>query len=69
MIHLNRRMVDCRWFNERCIAVSSNEAEYVSLAECIQKVRYLYHILRELQGLHEPTVIYEDNQSCILLDA
>lgn len=69
MIQLNVGLVIWRSFKQHCLAASSTVAGYVSLAECISKVRYLHHILRDLGGLHESTVIYEDNQPCVLWDA
>lgn len=66
IIHPNGEVVTCCAFKQRCIASSSIETAYVSLARCIQKVPYLSHISLELGGLHELTVIYENYQACIL---
>lgn len=52
--------------NEGWVAASSSETVYVPLAECLQEVRYLHRILRELGGLHEPTAICGDNQPGML---
>lgn len=49
-------------FIRRCVAASSTEAAIVPLAECLQKTQYLHHILPELEGFYEHTIIFEDNQ-------
>lgn len=47
-------------------SLSSTEAEYIALATCAQEVIWLRTILTELGfKLNGPTVIYEDNKSCI----
>lgn len=66
MIDLNGRLVTSRPSSQRFVALSSIEAEYASLAGRIKMVSYLYNNLWELGGLHEPTKVYEDKQSCIL---
>lgn len=67
MIQLNGGLVRGRSFKHRCVAASSSEVEYVSLVECMQKIRYHHHILRDFGGLHELKLIYEENhQPCIL---
>lgn len=42
------------------------EAKYLHPAKCIRKVLYLRQIFREFGGFHEPNIIYEDIQHCIL---
>ena len=50
------------------VTLSSTEAEYVALAACVQEVKYLRTLLRELGFEHTaPVTVYEDNQSCIKL--
>eukprot|EP00961_Rhodomonas_salina_P118396 1593735-Rhodomonas_salina.1 len=51
------------------VTLSSAEAEFVAASMCGQEVIYLRNLLRDLghsQGDH-PTVIYEDNASCITM--
>ena len=50
------------------VAISSTEAEYVALAECVRDVIWLRSFLHELgyTQLH-PTPIYQDNKSCIAI--
>lgn len=48
------------------IALSSTEAEYVSLATACTELIWLKGLLKELNVLvNEPITVYEDNQSCI----
>lgn len=55
---------------QRCVALSSTEAEYVALAEAGKEAMYLRNILKELKVLEEnksPSVIFCDNQSAAKL--
>lgn len=54
----------CR--KQRCVALSSTEAEFVALAETCQQAVWIRRMLESL-GKHQkgPTTIYEDNQSCL----
>jgi ribosomal protein L4 len=46
--------------------LSSTESEYVALCEATKEVVYLRRILKFLGfGQKKPTVIFEDNKSCI----
>lgn len=56
---------------QTCIALSSTEAEYVSLTEACQEAKWIHSLLQDLDMLcPQSTTIYEDNQSCLkLLDA
>lgn len=50
------------------VALSSTEAEYVSLAECVKECIWLRRLLIDFNEEQTgPTVIYEDNQSCLKL--
>ncbi|GAB1869619.1 Gag-pol polyprotein [Camponotus japonicus] len=52
------------------VALSSTEAEYVALASAATELVWLQNLLRDFGVMFDgPTVIFEDNQSCIhLLD-
>lgn len=51
---------------QQCVALSSTEAEYVSLSECCQELLWLEKLLKDLgEEVEEPITIFEDNQSCI----
>lgn len=48
------------------VALSSTEAEYVSVAEACQEALLLKQLLQDFGEDHEnPAIIYEDNQSCL----
>ena len=48
------------------VALSSTEAEYMALSSTTQEVLWLRKLLKELGFTQQhPTVIYEDNKSCI----
>lgn len=54
----------CR--KQPCVALSSTEAEFVSLCEAGQEAIWLRQLLRDFNvDMKTPTVIYEDNQSCL----
>lgn len=54
----------CR--KQPCVALSSTEAEYISLCEAGQEAIWLRRLLNEFDiDMKTPTVIYEDNQSCL----
>jgi len=58
------------WISKRqtVAALSSTEAELVALTEACREAIHLRRLLRELgEEPAEPTVIFEDNQSCIAL--
>ena len=48
------------------MTLSSTEAEYVALCEATTEVVWLRRLLREIGfPQSEPTIMYEDNKSCI----
>jgi hypothetical protein len=50
------------------VAMSTMEAEFLALSTCIQEVLYLRTLLSELLiPQTNPTLIYQDNQACIVL--
>ncbi|XP_055623127.1 uncharacterized protein LOC129766578 [Toxorhynchites rutilus septentrionalis] len=51
---------------QTCVALSSIEAEYISLAECCQELIWFRKLLQDFgDAVKTPIQIYEDNQSCI----
>lgn len=53
---------------QKCVALSSTEAEYVALAECLQEIKWIQKLMADVgQQLVLPIVVHEDNQSCIAL--
>ena len=50
------------------IALSSAEAEYVSLSMCARDILWLRNVLFEVGfPQEEPSAVYEDNQACIMI--
>jgi hypothetical protein len=50
------------------VTLSSTEAEYIALTEATQEALWLRRLLEDLnQDIFGPTVLFEDNQSCIKL--
>lgn len=53
---------------QSCVALSSTEAEFISLSEACKEAVWLRRLLNDFnQHLNTPTVIFEDNQSCLKL--
>ena len=62
---------------QRCVALSSSEAEYYSLSECTQAVQFCRSILQDIADtspplakfidLSAPSTIHEDNAGAIAL--
>lgn len=53
---------------QSCVALSSTEAEFMALSEAAKEVIWIRRLLIELGEKFEmPTIIYEDNQSCLKL--
>lgn len=56
----------CR--KQTCVAQSSTEAEFIALAEASKECIWLRNVLSDFNAQQtEPTIVYEDNQSCIQL--
>lgn len=56
----------CR--KQDCVSLSSTEAEYISLCEAAQEAMWLRRLLTDFGiKLSEPSIIFEDNQSCLKL--
>lgn len=54
----------CR--KQKCVALSSTEAEFIALSEACQEAHWLVRLLADMQRpLNTPILIYEDNQSCL----
>lgn len=54
----------CR--KQSCVALSSTEAEFISLSEACQEAQWLRKLLQDLNhNIDIPTTINEDNQSCL----
>jgi hypothetical protein len=58
------------WYSKKqsVVALSSTEAEYYALGECVKEALWLRNILKELSiSMNGPTMIMEDNQSTIAI--
>ena len=59
------------WFSriQRCVTLSSTEAEYVSLADCVKEILFLRQVLQFLRPDAQTMgiVVYEDNDGAIQL--
>lgn len=47
------------------VALSTSEAEYMSLSSATQELRWLIQLLGELGFVQPPVLIHQDNQGCI----
>jgi hypothetical protein len=52
---------------QHTVSLSSSEAEYQALSECVQKVVFTQNLVEELTGQKKPAIIYEDNLGTIFL--
>lgn len=51
---------------QRCVALSSMEAEYISASEAVREAMWLKNLLHSIKiNIDSPITIYEDNQPCI----
>lgn len=54
----------CR--KQNIVTLSSTEAEFVALPDACKELLWLRKLLRDMhQEVDEPTIVYEDNQSCL----
>ena len=53
---------------QKCVALSTAEAEYIALSSAVQETIWLRQLISELGSAPQtPTVIYEDNQAAIAM--
>ena len=68
LISMNNGPVSWKAKHQSCTTLSSAEAEFVAASVCGQEVIYLRNLMRDLgQEQTEPTIVFEDNTSCILM--
>lgn len=65
MVILNGGIVGWSSQKQRCVSLSSMEAEYVALSACCRAVVRTQRILEELDAKISVAKIFEDNQSCV----
>ena len=60
-----------RWFSrtQKAISLSSSEAEYIAMGECVKDVLFLQQIMNFIRpgAEFEPVTVYEDNSDAIHL--
>jgi hypothetical protein len=65
---LNHAAVDWKSSQQRLVASSSTESEYLALSHCVKRAQYLRHLLNFMdQPQTTPTPVLEDNAACICL--
>jgi hypothetical protein len=52
---------------QHTVSLSSSEAEYQALSECVQEAVFTQNLVEELTGQRKPAIIYEDNLGTIFL--
>lgn len=68
IIHFNGGTISWSCNKQNMVASSSCEAEYISLCDASKEVKWLRQLLEEMhEQFDSPTIIFEDNQSCIAL--
>lgn len=61
-------LVNWRCSKQTSVSLSSTEAEYIALAECLQELQWLRKLMDDLgESMKLPVRVNEDNQSCIAL--
>ena len=66
LIRMNNNMVCWSSKKQSVVALSSTEAEYVAMANCITECLFVVQLLKEITpNFVFPVLLYEDNQSCI----
>jgi hypothetical protein len=52
---------------QQTVSLSSSEAEYQALSECVQESLFTQNLVQESTGVKKPAIIYEDNLGTIFL--
>jgi hypothetical protein len=52
---------------QQTVSLSSSEADYQELSECVQESVFTHNLVQELSGIKKPAIIYEDNLGTIFL--
>ena len=62
----NRGIINWSCRKQTCVSLSSIEAEFIALSDTCQETIWLRRLLEDMyEESTNPTLIYEDNQSCI----
>lgn len=66
LLNLNDNLIFWKSKKQATVALSSCEAEYVALSNCVTECIFIKQLLENLLDFNiKPIVIYEDNMSCI----
>ena len=65
---LNGSAVSWSCRKQTCVALSSTQAEFISLAEACKEAKWFWEMFRNLKYEVEDTItVWEDNESCLKL--
>ncbi|XP_055622701.1 uncharacterized protein LOC129766214 [Toxorhynchites rutilus septentrionalis] len=68
LFNLGGGLIGWGYRKQKCVALSSTEAEYITLAECSQELQWTRKLLNDIgEPVKLPITINEDNQSTIAL--
>jgi hypothetical protein len=61
------RVMTTNWTSKKqhTVSLSSSEAEYQALSECVQEAVFTQNLVEELTGQRKPTIIYKENSGTI----
>ena len=64
IVLLNGGIVTWKTNKQNCTTVSSTEAEYVALSECVRKLRHLRKVGQNVEIHERPSTVFEDKKEC-----
>ena len=66
VVYINGNIVAWKSKSQKCVTLSSTEAEYVALSQCVSEVIYVKQVLESIMMVVElPIKIYKDNTGAI----
>ena len=67
-VNLNGNTVAWKSKKQSCVTLSSTEAEYVAMSQCVTEMVFIRNLLHDMKvTIMEPMVLFEDNQGAIFL--
>jgi hypothetical protein len=67
IVFLGKNLIAWASRQQKCVALSSTEAEYIALSEVVKEVLWTSRIVRYLGLISDKVIVYEDNQGAIKL--
>lgn len=67
IVKLGNNTINWESRKQRCVALSTTEAEYLSICDVCKDISFIKNLLSEIFCLNVETVVYNDNQSAIKL--